>query len=274
MAGQYSDTPLGKKSEYVDSYMPSLLCPVPRWDGREELEIEDRPPFHGMDFWYASELSWLDQKGKPHVAVAEFMVPCTTRNLIESKSVKLYLNSFGGTRFESPRAVKQTIENDTSACVEGAVDVVLRTLGEAASQELWTPSGTCLDHIDLTIETYERDPELLLVDQGAERTEQLFSHLFRSRCPVTGQPDWATMLIRYTGQPISMAGLLRYLVSYRNDSAFHEHVVEQIFMDIKNQCQPRQLSVEGLFTRRGGISISPFRSDFESQSSSPRVIRQ
>lgn len=274
MGSLFSDTPLGRKTDYIDTYTPSLLCPVPRWDGREELDIGMDLPFHGMDIWNAYEISWLDKRGKPVVAMAEFMMPCSTRNLIESKSLKLYLNSFSGSRFDSRLVLKQTMEDDLSSCAEGAVEVRIKTLGEAAEQPLWDPPGSCVDHLDVTIEEYEHNPELLVIDQGPERTETYYSHLLRSCCPVTNQPDWATVVIHYTGAPISAAGLLRYIVSFRNHAGFHEQVIEQMFMDIKRQCEPRQLTVHGLFTRRGGLDINPFRSDFENPPAIRRVIRQ
>ena len=275
MGNPYSDTPLGRKTDYIDTYTPSLLCSVARWDGREELDLDaEAMPFHGMDTWNAYELSWLDRRGKPMVAMAEIQVPCTSRNLVESKSLKLYLNSFANTRFESIQAVSEAIEQDVSACAEGVVDVKVMTLGQSARQPAWEPVGACVDQIDLAIDSYEYDPDFLVTEQGPERTETFFSHLLRSCCPVTGQPDWATLVVRYTGSPISPAGLLRYIVSFRNHSGFHEQVIEQVYMDILRHCSPRHLSVYGRFTRRGGLDINPFRSNFEEQPNNRRVVRQ
>lgn len=275
MSNPFSDTPLGRKSEYVDTYTPSLLCPVPRWDGREDFDIMDESlPFHGMDIWNAYELSWLDSRGKPNVAMLEMLVPCSSRNLVESKSLKLYLNSFANSRFDSRQAVRQAIENDVGACVDGAVDARVMSLDEASRKPVWEPQGSNLDQLEMSIDHYQYDPQLLVTEQGPDRNETFYSHLLRSRCPVTDQPDWATVMIRYTGQPISAASVLRYLVSFRNHSGFHEQVIEQIFMDIREQCAPRHLSVYGRFTRRGGVDINPFRSDFEETPANQRVIRQ
>lgn len=276
MDNPLSDTPLGRRTAWVDEYTPSLLSPVARWDTREALELADpdKLPFHGMDVWNAYELSWLGARGIPRVAMAEIRVPCTSRNLVESKSLKLYLNSLANTRFESPRQVQETIETDVGECVGGAVDVHLMTLSEASRLPLWEPTGICLDILEPEVQLSGHDPELLATEQGAERTETLYSHLLRSRCPVTGQPDWATLLVRYSGTPIQHAGLLRYIVAMRNHEALHEQLVEQIFCDIKAQCAPRHLSVQGRFTRRGGVDINPFRSDFEDVPPNHRVVRQ
>lgn len=275
MSNPFSETPLGRKTDYVDTYTPSLLCPVPRWDAREELDLETTElPFFGIDTWNAYELSWLDERGKPMVAMAELCFPCTTQSLIESKSLKLYLNSFANTAFGSRGAVQQALEQDLSGIAGGAVDVRVHTLEEAARTPAWDFTGTCLDHLDIDIDQYDYDPGFLLTDQGAERTETVFSHLLRSLCPVTGQPDWASVIIRYTGAPISAASLLRYLVSFRNHAGFHEQVVERIFVDVLNQCRPRHLSVYGRFTRRGGLDINPFRSNFEEPLPNRRTVRQ
>jgi 7-cyano-7-deazaguanine reductase len=275
MSSPFSETPLGRKTDYVDTYTPSLLCPVPRWDAREELDIDaSQLPFHGVDAWNAYEISWLDTNGKPEVAIGEFVVPCSSRNLIESKSLKLYLNGFANTRFENRQAVIRAMEKDLGDCAAGPVEVRLHSLEEAGRQPLWEFNGTCVDRLDAVIEQYDYDPGFLMADQGAERTETLYSHLVRSLCPVTNQPDWASVVIRYTGAPIVPVSVLRYLVSFRNHPGFHEQVIEQIFMDIMNQCRPRQLSVYGRFTRRGGLDINPFRSNYEDALPNRRTARQ
>lgn len=276
MSDLLKDTPLGRQSDYIDTYTPALLYPVPRWDAREGLELEtDGLPFHGVDVWHAYELSWLDARGKPVVMMAEFRVPCNSRCIIESKSFKLYLNSFANSRFDSARHVAEVLEKDLSACAQGAVEVALSSLEDAAKAP-WidTRGGELIDRLELDINQYEYDPALLAVEQGAERHEQLVSHLLRSRCPVTGQPDWATLIVRYTGAPISPASLLRYIVSLRNHEGFHEQIVERVFVDIMAYCQPRQLTVYGRFTRRGGLDINPFRSNFEALPVSLRTVRQ
>lgn len=275
MSELLKDTPLGQQSEYIDTYTPALLYPVARWDAREGLGLEmDSLPFHGVDVWHAYELSWLDQRGKPVVAMAEFRVPCNSRHIIESKSFKLYLNSFANSQFESRQAVTELLEKDLSQCAGGAVEVVLQSLEQAAHFPRIELSGTLIDNLDVEIKQYHYEPTLLQVEQGAEQSGQLISHLLRSRCPVTGQPDWATLIVRYTGSPVSAVSLLRYVVSLRNHEGFHEQIIERIWLDIMQQCNPRQLSVYGRFTRRGGLDINPFRSNYESLPVSRRTVRQ
>lgn len=269
------DTPLGRSSDYVDEYTPALLCPVPRWDARESLELEDTAlPFHGTDIWNAYELSWLTEKGKPVVAMCELRIPCTTPNIVESKSLKLYLNSFANTRFEKREEVRAAIEKDVTQVVGGDIEVLLFSLEDAATLPLWEDKGQCVDTIDLNFEHYNYNPELLLCDQGPEQTGQLYSHLLRSHCPVTNQPDWATVVVRYTGGAISPASFLRYVVSLRNHQGFHEQIIEQMFVDLMAQCSPRHLTVYGRFTRRGGIDINPFRSNSEQALPNRRTVRQ
>ncbi|ASK33538.1 NADPH-dependent 7-cyano-7-deazaguanine reductase QueF [Alloalcanivorax mobilis] len=269
------DTPLGRASDYVDQYTPALLCPVPRWDAREGLELENSDlPFHGMDLWNAYELSWLNGKGKPMVAVAELTIPCTSANIVESKSLKLYLNSFANTRFESREAVIAAIEKDVAHTIGAPLDVRILSLKEAQREPLWEDHGQCVDGLDVSFEGFEYSPDLLFTDQGPEQSGVLFSHLLRSHCPVTNQPDWATVMVRYTGAPISPASLLRYVVSLRNHQGFHEQIIEQMFIDIQRRCAPRQLTVYGRFTRRGGIDINPFRSNFETLLPNARTVRQ
>lgn len=269
------DTPLGRRSDYADQYDPALLCPVPRWDARESLDLEDTTlPFHGTDIWNAYELSWLNDKGKPVVAVCELRMPCTTPHLVESKSLKLYLNAFANTRFTDKADVIKAIERDLGNITQGSVEVLLHSLREAVAVPVWEERGECVDDLDLSFEHYQYRPELLLCDQGPEQNGQLYSHLLRSYCPVTEQPDWATVIVRYTGQVISPASFLRYVVSLRNHQGFHEQIIEQIFVDLMRQCHPRQLSVYGRFTRRGGIDINPFRSNFEQMPPNRRIIRQ
>ncbi len=269
------DTPLGRSSDYVDEYTPALLCPVPRWDARESLDLESTDlPFHGTDIWNAYELSWLTEKGKPVVAMCELRIPCTTPNIVESKSLKLYLNSFANTRFASRDEVRALIEKDVGQIVGAGIEVLLYTLEDSATMPLWEDKGQCVDKIDLNFEHYNYNPDLLLCDQGPEQTGQLYSHLLRSHCPVTNQPDWATVVVRYTGRAISPASFLRYVVSLRNHQGFHEQIIEQMFVDLMAQCSPRHLTVYGRFTRRGGIDINPFRSNSEQALPNRRTVRQ
>lgn len=270
-----NETPLGRKTEYLDTYTPALLCPVPRWDAREELDVEmAQLPFNGVDVWTAYELSWLDQRGKPMVAMAEIRVPCHTRNLVESKSFKLYLNSFANSKFDDKRAVAAAMEQDLSECAGGAVDVHVFTLEEKTREPWMDMVGTRVDDIDLDVSDYAYDPDLLMTEQGPQRNETLYSHLLRSRCPVTGQPDWATVIVRYSGVPISHASFLRYIISLRNHQGFHEQVIERIYLDLMSRCDPSHLTVYGRFTRRGGLDINPFRSNFEDLPVAHRVVRQ
>ncbi len=274
------DTPLGRNSAFIDQYTPSLLCPVPRWDARESLELRDTSlPFHGQDIWNAYELSWLNEKGKPEVALAELVVPCTSPNIIESKSLKLYLNSFANSRFPGRDRVVETIARDLAQVAGAPVDVRVLTLREARQQPLWEEhvreeQGELVDTLDVAFEHFDYRPELLLADQGPERTGVLVSHLLRSHCPVTNQPDWGTVQVRYTGRPISPASFLRYVVSLRNHQGFHEQIIEQMFVDLRRHCGPRQLSVYGRFTRRGGLDINPFRSNYEDAPLNARTVRQ
>ena len=274
-----NDTPLGRTSAFIDEYTPSLLCPVPRWDARESLDLESGEegaplPFHGQDIWNAYELSWLNERGKPVVAMAELVVPCISPNIIESKSLKLYLNSFANTRFASREAVIKTIAGDLAQVAGAPVDVRVMSMEEAARAAVWDDHGDSVDHLDVAFDDFEYQPELLLTEQGPERNGVLVSHLLRSHCPVTNQPDWASVQVRYTGAAISPASFLRYVVSLRNHQGFHEQIIEQMFVDLKRQCAPRHLSVYGRFTRRGGLDINPFRSDYEDLPRNLRTIRQ
>lgn len=275
-----NDTPLGRTSAFIDQYTPSLLCPVPRWDARESLDLdtaaegEPRLPFHGQDIWNAYELSWLNPRGKPVVAMAELVVPCISPNIIESKSLKLYLNSFANTRFASREAVIKAIAGDLARVAGAPVDVRVMSLEEAGRAAVWDDHGNVVDHLDVAFENFEYRPELLLTEQGPERNGVLVSHLLRSHCPVTNQPDWASVQVRYTGAAISPASFLRYVVSLRNHQGFHEQIIEQMFVDLKRQCAPRHLSVYGRFTRRGGLDINPFRSDYEDLPPNFRTVRQ
>ncbi|WP_370233436.1 NADPH-dependent 7-cyano-7-deazaguanine reductase QueF [Alloalcanivorax venustensis] len=275
-----NDTPLGRTSAFIDQYTPSLLCPVPRWDARESLDLdtaaegEPRLPFHGQDIWNAYELSWLNERGKPVVAMAELVVPCISPNIIESKSLKLYLNSFANTRFASREAVIKAIAGDLAQVAGAPVDVRVMSMEEAARAAVWDDHGDSVDHLDVAFEHFEYRPDLLFTEQGPERNGALVSHLLRSHCPVTNQPDWGTVQVRYTGAEISPASFLRYVVSLRNHQGFHEQIIEQMFVDLKRQCAPRHLSVYGRFTRRGGLDINPFRSDYEDQPRKLRRLRQ
>ncbi len=257
---------LGKASAYVDQYDASLLFPIPRADKRAEIGVGSTPPFFGADMWTAFELSWLTPRGKPQVALAHFTVPCETPNIIESKSFKLYLNSFNNTRFAEAAEVQARLRADLSeAAWRGSGQVasigVRLLLPEMFDREpVHELDGLSLDRLDIECTRYTPAPELLTAAFDEQPvTEVLTSNLLKSNCLVTGQPDWGSVQIRYSGPQIEQGGLLQYLVSFRNHNEFHEQCVERIFMDVWRQCKPTQLSVYARYTRRGGLDINPFR---------------
>lgn len=268
--------PLGKTTVYVSEYDPGLLCPVPRRLKRDELGLSAPLPFSGCDIWNGFELSWLTPKGKPVVAMGEFRFPCTSTNLIESKSFKLYLNSFNQSRFATLAEVEQRMRVDLSAAAVGEVQVALRESSRFGAEHFATLPGRCIDDLDLSIDGYQLDPELLCgaADPSQIVFEELHSHLLKSNCLVTSQPDWGSVLIRYRGGRIDPEALLRYLISFRQHNEFHEQCVERIFVDLQRYCQPEQLTVYARYTRRGGLDINPFRSNFETSIANLRLARQ
>ena len=266
--------PLGKPVFHSGHYHPEHLFPIPRENARKEIGIASSPPFVGTDIWNAYEISWLDTNGKPGIAIGTFFFPSDTAYILESKSVKLYLNSFNQSTFPSLAEVAAAIEQDFSAASKGKVAVTLMTPDRFDQIRLNEPKGFCLDHADVKIGQYLPDPDFLVPDKKQEVRETVYSNLFRTNCPVTGQPDWATVIIEYAGRLINREGLLRYLVSFREHSGFHENCVERIFMDISKTCKPEKLTVYARFTRRGGIDINPFRSDSDMQPDNCRFGRQ
>ena len=257
---------LGKPVAYADQYDPGLLYPIARATKREEIGIAGAPPFLGADLWTAYELSWLTPRGKPQVAIAHFAVPCETPNIIESKSLKLYLGSYNNTMFASADAVRDRLRADLSEAVwRGApapatIGVKLLLPEVFDSEPIHELDGLNLDRMDIDCTQYTPSPELLtsaLDEQPV--SEVLTSNLLKSNCLVTGQPDWGSVQIRYTGPQIDQAGLLRYLVSFRNHNEFHEQCVERIFMDLWRRCKPSRLAVYARYTRRGGLDINPLR---------------
>jgi 7-cyano-7-deazaguanine reductase len=271
MNDHLQNAPLGQNTGYVCEYDPGQLFPIPRtnnWQGRGYTKA----PFRGCDVWNAYEISWLNPKGLPQVAMAEFRVSCESPNIIESKSFKLYLNSFNLSRFESADAVRQHLIEDLSQAAGAAVSVVMQSLDAPARIELF--KGECLDQQDVEIEQYQPAPQWLRTLHGKQVEAKLYSHLLKSNCPVTGQPDWASVQISYRGDPIDTEGLLKYLVSYREHGDFHEQCVEQIFLDILDHCQPEQLSVYARYVRRGGLDINPFRSTEAFTPDNIRLMRQ
>ena len=260
-----STIPLGKASEYPDQYDPSLLFPIPRSENRLKLDIKPNQalPFVGVDIWNAFELSWLNKKGKPQIALAEFQIPADSPNMIESKSFKLYLNSMNSARFEDEAEVRERLITDLSAVAGSKITTRINQNEVVAKKGIQEMSGVLMDRLDIEIDpSLSADPALLEVNESFGPIEQcLVSHLLKSNCPVTGQPDWASIQIRYQGRPILEEGLLRYLIGFRQLGEFHEHCVETIFADIKRQCKPEKLSVYARYTRRGGLDINPFRTD-------------
>ena len=252
-------SPLGQAVAYRDTYAPELLFPIERQLKRDELGIAAGAlPFVGEDLWNAYELSWLDARGKPVVALGEFRVPAASPRLIESKSLKLYLNAFNQQRMVSVDEVQSRIAADLSAAAGAEVGVVLMPLATRPQRRSAYPQGECLDALDIAIDTYQPAPELLHAT-GAEVEEMLYSHLLKSNCLVTGQPDWGMLVVRYRGPAIDRESLLRYVVSFRAHNEFHEQCVERVFCDIMARCRPHELAVWARYTRRGGLDINPFR---------------
>ncbi|ADZ91263.1 NADPH-dependent 7-cyano-7-deazaguanine reductase QueF [Marinomonas mediterranea] len=266
--------PLGQKTEYVSTYDASLLFPIPRVDKWGEMGIEeDRLPFFGEDIWNAYELSWLNLKGKPVVALGEFRIPHDSPNIIESKSFKLYLNSFNQMKHEHFASVQAIMERDLSAAAGAPVTVILRDVDSMESLVVLTPDY-CIDEIDVDIDTYQPNSELLQREHDGVVEERLVSHLLRSNCPVTNQPDWGSVFIDYKGMKIDHASLLKYIVSFREHTDFHEQCVERIFIDIMQRCQPESLIVYARYVRRGGLDINPYRSSTEIVLGNDRLTRQ
>lgn len=271
-----ADAPLGHDVPYPDHYDPALLFPIDRGANRATLGLGSRLPFEGVDIWNAYELSWLDLRGKPQVALATFTVPADSPRIIESKSFKLYLNSLNQTRLPDAEAYRQRLVNDlgTAAGCPVGVDLILPDrFGELRIAEL---PGISLDEQDVEITAYTPSPRLLRCVPGAAAVEEtLVSRLLKSNCPVTGQPDWGSVQIRYRGRQIDRAGLLAYIVSFRQHADFHEHCVERIFMDVMQTCQPEQLAVYARYTRRGGLDINPWRATAGQQPpADTRIARQ
>ncbi|BCL75263.1 NADPH-dependent 7-cyano-7-deazaguanine reductase [Jeongeupia sp. HS-3] len=269
-------SPLGKAVSYTAEYDPSLLFPIPRSGKREEIGLGSTLPFMGVDIWNAYELSWLNMRGKPQVALARFEVPASSPNIIESKSFKLYLNSFNQTRLTNAEALAELLRHDLSDAAGATVHVELIDTSAFGKQKLAELDGYCIDNLDIDVETYTPAPGILHCDDAdSPVNEILVSNLLKSNCLVTGQPDWASVQISYTGQPINRESLLRYLISFRNHNEFHEQCVERIFVDLMRSCAPLKLSVYARYTRRGGLDINPYRSNFNApQPSNLRTARQ
>jgi 7-cyano-7-deazaguanine reductase len=231
-------------------------------------------PFHGFDHWMAYEASWLNAKGKPVVALADYRFDCGSDAIIESKSFKLYLNSFNQTRFESLSEVESIMQKDLAAAAGGNVKVRLYPADQWASMAVNSLPGVCLDDLDVSVDCYNTNADLLKLDQHSESEGEYHSHLLRSLCPVTGQPDWGSVVLRYRGAKIVPESLLKYVISYREHQDFHEQCVERIYRDVMACCKPEALTVYARYVRRGGLDISPYRSSEILEEPVLRLIRQ
>ncbi|MBV1906815.1 MAG: NADPH-dependent 7-cyano-7-deazaguanine reductase QueF [Pseudomonadales bacterium] len=277
-----TENPLGKQTRYFAKYSPEVLHAIERSESRRPAGIEGNLPFQGEDVWTCYELTWLNKQGLPRVAALSIRVPCRSPYLVESKSLKLYLNAFSQEYIESEDALCRTITKDLNALLKTSIYLELMALDEIPVAHAHF-EGICLDKLEAEIIEYSRTPELLevkagpkqaIVQEPIQKNETVYTHLFRSLCPVTGQPDFASVMVHYSGQEISHQALLAYLVSYRNHTAFHESTVEQIFLDLMQYCKPEMLTVFARFTRRGGVDINPFRSNIEAKAPAGRLSRQ
>ena len=269
-----TELPLGKTTTIPERYAPDCLYPIARAEGREEIGLSDSLPFRGYDIWNAWELTWLGPGGLPHVATAEIRVPAESPNIVESKSMKLYLGSFAMSEFDTAGEVRNAIAADIGACAGVEVDVDIDAVAVTAGRRSQRLPGQNLDRQDIECEAWEVDPGLLESDGDTYVSESLNSDLLRSLCPVTGQPDSGSIMITYEGARIDRAGLLQYIVSYRRHQAFHENCIERMFLDIQQRCKPVGLTVYARYQRRGGIDINPFRSNFDSTPHNIRLWRQ
>ncbi|MFC3032200.1 NADPH-dependent 7-cyano-7-deazaguanine reductase QueF [Pseudoalteromonas fenneropenaei] len=270
----YSNSPelqasvLGKTTQYSDQYDASLLHPIARKLNRSQIGVSEQAlPFFGEDTWTGYELSWLNLKGKPQVAVATFVFACQSAKIIESKSFKLYLNSFNQTRFDSLASVQAILARDLSAAAETDVRVTLYSPREFNCLPFTDLPGICLDELDIECHEYAPNTQLLVAKSDELVSETLHSHLLKSNCLITSQPDWASIVIRYEGKAICHASLLKYLVSFRSHNEFHEQCVERIYCDLQNAFAPTMLEVYARYTRRGGLDINPFRSSHSNRTS-------
>ena len=270
------DSPLGKSSEYIATYTPSLLFPIPRAAKWAELGLSaETLPYQGVDFWNCFELSWLLPSGKPVVAMGEFAIPADSPNIIESKSFKLYLNSLNQSVFSSADELVAILVRDLSLAAGKPVGVRVRSLAEVTAEGVQVAPGLCIDELDVVISNYAQpQPELLRCDAERVVEESVHSHLLKSNCPVTGQPDWGTLVVQYRGLALDHASLLAYLVSFRQHADFHEQCVERIFLDLLRLLKPEHLTVYARYVRRGGLDINPYRSSGPISPDNQRLVRQ
>lgn len=267
---------LGKETKYDNSFDEKLLQPVPRSLNRDGLNLATPLPFYGKDIWTGYELSWLNANGKPIVAIANFEFAFDSVNLVESKSFKLYLNSFNQQRFNNELEVQQQLTKDLAHCAQGETFVELILAKDFSNQIITSPEGQCIDELDITIDNFDFSTKYLINSTKEKKTieQKLFSNLLKSNCLITNQPDWGTVEIHYQGPEINQESLLRYLISFRQHNEFHEQCVERIFSDLMQHCHCEKLSVYARYTRRGGLDINPFRSNFEKAPKNMRQARQ
>lgn len=269
-------SPLGKKVDYQDHYDPSLLFPIPRKGKRDEIGVDETAlPFHGVDIWTGFELSWLNARGKPQVGIATFRIPADSPCLIESKSFKLYLNSYNQTRVASIEILQSQLAMDLSNAAGKPVTVEIALPRDFARETIAELAGESIDDLDIEVNDYHPDPTRLRANPQQLVSETLTSDLLKSNCLVTGQPDWGSVMIRYHGPQLDREALLRYLIGFRQHNEFHEQCVERIFVDIMRECRPESLTVYARYTRRGGLDINPFRtSQSEAEPANIRTARQ
>ncbi len=269
-----TNLPLGRETDYPHKYAPDVLFPIARAASRDGLGIGDALPFSGVDIWNAWDLTWLGPGGLPRVATAEIYVPADSPNIVESKSLKLYLGSFAMSPFDSSTAVAEAIVRDLSPCAGAPVKVSVLPVAGTEARRVARLAGTCLDDADTPCDAWEVDAGLLRADPSEPVSEDLHSHLLRSLCPVTSQPDIGSVQISYSGPRIDRAGLLQYIVSFREHNDFHEACIERMFMDLIERCACETLTVHARYQRRGGIDINPLRSNCGERVRNLRLWRQ
>lgn len=269
-----TNLPLGRKTDYPQKYAPEVLIPIARADGRAGLDIGDTLPFTGVDIWNAWELTWLSPNGLPRVATAEIHVPANSTSIVESKSLKLYLGSFAMSVFDSNTAVAESIARDLAPCVGAPVKISVLPVSGTEARRVARLAGTCLDELDVSCSGWHVDPGYLHADASTRVREDLNTHLLRSLCPVTAQPDIGSLQISYRGPRIDRKGLLRYVVSFREHNDFHEACIERMFVDLMSRCACEELTVHARYQRRGGIDINPMRTNTGEKPLNLRLWRQ
>ncbi|MGI9260547.1 MAG: NADPH-dependent 7-cyano-7-deazaguanine reductase QueF [Woeseiaceae bacterium] len=268
-----STNPLGQSAEYPQEYAPEVLFAIPRTESRATLGIDADLPFQGSDIWNAWDFTWLDNRGQPVAGTASFSIDADSPNIVESKSLKLYLGSFAMTRYEDGVDIVKALYDDLTKLTGLPVSVAIDSNFDENVRVIEQLPGQNIDKQPMTRWSDEVDPELL---RAADETvtETLHTNLLRSLCPVTGQPDIGSLMIHYRGPRIDRSSLIDYIVSFRQHEDFHETCVERMFLDIKEHCGPDELTVYACYNRRGGIDINPFRTDFGDEPPIGRFWRQ